>query len=119
MVMLSVVGKASTIVEAMRHGMSPKEACLHALERIVETTTEKRLLRDDGRPNFDVKFYAVSIDGRYAGAAIWSGAKFAVHDSGRNRREHTNGQDRLRTAQETGCRGRRAGTGPARWADTR
>ena len=78
---------AHTVIEAMRHGMSPTEACLHALKRIVDTTTEKRLLRKDGRPNFDVKFYAVANDGRYGGAAIWSGAEFAIHESGRNRLE--------------------------------
>jgi len=78
---------AHTIIEAIRHGMAPTEACLHALKRIVDTTTEKRLLRNDGRPNFDVKFYAVTNDGRYGAAAIWSGAKFAIHESGRNRLE--------------------------------
>ena len=78
---------AHTVVEAMRHGMSPVEACLHALERIVETTTEKRLLRPDGRPSFDVKFYAVAKDGRFGGASMWSGGRFAVHADGRNRHE--------------------------------
>ncbi|MGD2107941.1 MAG: N(4)-(beta-N-acetylglucosaminyl)-L-asparaginase [Phycisphaerae bacterium] len=78
---------AHTVVEGMRHGMSPVEACLAALKRIVETTTEKRLLRKDGRPNFDVKFYAVAKDGRYGAAAIWSGAKCAVNADGSNRLE--------------------------------
>jgi len=78
---------AHTVVEGMRHGMSPVEACLGALRRIVETTTEKRLLRDDGRPNFDVKFYAVDKEGRFGAAAIWSGAKCAVYADGVNRLE--------------------------------
>lgn len=78
---------AHTIIEAMRLGMSPTDACIHALERVVDTTTEARLLRKDGRPNFDVKFYAVSNDGRYGGAAIWSGAEFAIFEAGRNRLE--------------------------------
>ena len=76
-----------TVVEAMRHGMSPVEACLHALKRIVDTTTEKRLKRSDGRPNFDVKFYALAKDGRFGAASIWSGARYAVHADGRNRHE--------------------------------
>ncbi len=76
-----------TVVEGMRQGLSPKDACLMALKRIVETTTEKRLRRKDGRPNFDVKFYAVAKDGRHGAAAIWSGAKYAVHANGTNRLE--------------------------------
>jgi N4-(beta-N-acetylglucosaminyl)-L-asparaginase len=63
------------------------DACLAALRRIVDTTTEKRLLRKDGRPKFDVKFYAVAKDGRFGAAAIWSGAKFALYADGDNRRE--------------------------------
>lgn len=76
-----------TVVEAMRHGLSPTEACLHACKRIVETTTEKRLRHADGRPNFDVKFYALAKDGRFGGGSIWSGAKFAVYSAGKNRLE--------------------------------
>ena len=75
------------MVEAMRNGMTPVEACLHALQRIVDTTTEPRLKRKDGRPNFDVKFYALAKDGRHGAAAIWSGAKYAVFAEGSNRRE--------------------------------
>ena len=78
---------AHTVVEGMRHGMSPEEACLAALQRIVDTTTEKRLKRDDGRPSFDVKFYAVAKDGSYGAAAIWSGAKFSVFSDGKNRHQ--------------------------------
>ena len=71
----------------MRHGMAPLDACLHALQRIVDTTTEPRLKREDGKPNFDVKFYAVSKDGRFGAAAIWSEAQYSVCAEGRNRRE--------------------------------
>lgn len=78
---------AHTVVEEMRNGKSPTEACLAALERIVKTTTEKRLRKSNGRPSFDVKFYAVAKDGRVGGAAIWSGAKFSVYSDGRNRHE--------------------------------
>ena len=76
-----------TVVEAMRHGMAPVDACLFALRRIVETTTEPRLKLEDGRPNFDVKFYALAKDGRFGAAAIWSEAEFAVFADGRNRLE--------------------------------
>ncbi len=76
-----------TVVEAMRQGMSPTEACLEALRRVVRTTTEKRLRHSDGRPNFDLKFYALSKDGRFGGASLWSGGEFAVWAGGRNRLE--------------------------------
>jgi len=76
-----------TVVEGMRQGLSPVEACLQACKRIADTTTEKRLRHTDGRPNFDVKFYALSKDGRFGGASLWSGAKFAVYADGKNRHE--------------------------------
>lgn len=69
-----------TIVEALRRGLSPKDATLEACKRIV-ATNRNPLLRDaKGRPNFDVKFYCVGKDGRFAGASLWAGAKLAVHD---------------------------------------
>lgn len=78
---------AHTIVEAMRHGMAPLDACLLALRRVVDTTTEARLKHPDGRPNFDIKFYALAKDGRFGAASLWSGAKFAVSADGRSRLE--------------------------------
>jgi N4-(beta-N-acetylglucosaminyl)-L-asparaginase len=75
------------VVEEMRRGKHPKDACLEALERIVHYTTEKRLLNDDGKPNFNVNFYAVNKNGDYGAAAIWSGRNFAVCDASGNRHE--------------------------------
>ena len=69
-----------TIVEAMRRGMAPKDAALEACKRIAATTRDPRLLDGKKRPNFNVKFYCISKDGRYAGASLWAGAKMAVHD---------------------------------------
>jgi len=60
------------LVERMRAGRSPKDACLDALKRIAETTKEKRLLDDRGRPGFPISFYAVSKSGAYGMAAMWS-----------------------------------------------
>lgn len=71
---------AHTIVESMRHGLSPEQACMDALERVVKTTKEKRLLNDKKRPNFDLTFYAINKQGEYAAAALWSGKKFALHN---------------------------------------
>jgi N4-(beta-N-acetylglucosaminyl)-L-asparaginase len=75
------------VVEAMRRGTHPKDACLEALQRIVHYTVEKRLLTEDGKPNFNVNFYAVNKQGDYGAAAIWSGRNFAVCDERGNRHE--------------------------------
>ena len=66
-------------VEFMRQGMAPEAALLKVLERVV-ATTEKRLLDANGKPKFDLEFYAVTKDGRYAGATLYSGGRFAVCD---------------------------------------
>lgn len=66
-------------VEFMRQGMAPQAALIKVLERIV-SITEKRLLNAQGRPKFDLEFYAVAKDGRYAGATLYSGGRFAVAD---------------------------------------
>lgn len=68
------------IVEGMRRGLAPKDAIVETMRRVVATNKAKRLQDAKGRPNFDVKFYAVSKDGRYAGGSLWAGAKMAVHD---------------------------------------
>lgn len=68
------------IVEFMRQGKSPEEACLLACQRIVEHTKMKRLQKNDGKPNFNVSFYAINKRGEYGSASIWSGAKFLIHD---------------------------------------
>jgi N4-(beta-N-acetylglucosaminyl)-L-asparaginase len=67
------------IVEFMRQGKSPEQACLMACERIVRQTKEKRLLDDKGRPKFDVRFYALNKRGEFGSASIWSGGKYAVN----------------------------------------
>ena len=69
-----------TIVEAMRRGMSPKDAALEACKRVAATNKLPRLRDAKGRPNFGVNFYALSKDGKYGGASLYPGAKMAVHD---------------------------------------
>ncbi len=76
-----------TVVEMMRRGMSPTDACLEALRRIVHVTVESRLLGEDGRPSFNVNYYAVNKNGDYGGAAIYAGARFAVSVDGDTRHE--------------------------------
>jgi len=76
-----------TVVEMMRGGMSPTDACLEALKRIVTFTVDPRLMDEQGRPNFGVNYYAVNKKGEYGGAAIFAGARFAVSVDGDNRVE--------------------------------
>ena len=66
------------MVELMRAGQSPRDACLGALDRLVNATRVPYLLDHQGRPNFDVKFYAVNKAGEAADAAIWAGAEYAL-----------------------------------------
>ena len=68
------------IVEYMRQGKSPEQACLDACKRIVDHNKMRRLKDDSGRPNFNVKFYALNKKGEYGSASIFSGAEMAVHD---------------------------------------
>ena len=81
------IAGAHSIVENMRHGMSPKDACLDALKRIARNydNDEKRLAQ------FDINFYALRKDGEYAGATLWKGKRrgsmFAVNDGGPSRLE--------------------------------
>jgi N4-(beta-N-acetylglucosaminyl)-L-asparaginase len=67
-------------VEGMRRGLTPQQACVATLERVV-ATTERRLLDDKGRPRFGLSYYAVAKDGSYGGATMYSGGKFAVADA--------------------------------------
>ncbi|MHC4976294.1 MAG: N(4)-(beta-N-acetylglucosaminyl)-L-asparaginase [Planctomycetota bacterium] len=78
---------AHTIVTLMGQGKHPKDACVEALRMIAERTRVNRLLDDDGRPDFNVIFYAVDKSGRYGSAAFREGRKFAVADKAGARHE--------------------------------
>lgn len=80
-----------TIVEMMRKGMKPVDACLEALGRVVRNYNgDKKKLG-----TFHLYFYAVNQDGEYGSASLWKNgyeeakvAKFAVHDGTGSRLEH-------------------------------
>lgn len=61
---------AFLVVEFMRQGASPEEACLQVLRRVVEMT-EPRLLDPQGRPRFGLSFYAVSKSGSFGSATMY------------------------------------------------
>jgi N4-(beta-N-acetylglucosaminyl)-L-asparaginase len=63
------INGARTIVEYMKRGASPEQACLDALKLIAA-----RYGNDLERlKEIDVNFYALNKKGEFAGAAIWSG----------------------------------------------
>jgi N4-(beta-N-acetylglucosaminyl)-L-asparaginase len=72
-----------TIVEMMRKGMKPTDACLEALGRIARNyNSDKKKLN-----TFHIYFYAVNKDGEYGSASLWrngyeasKNAAYAVHD---------------------------------------
>jgi N4-(beta-N-acetylglucosaminyl)-L-asparaginase len=64
-------------VEHMRRGLKPTDACLETLKRVVRLTPP-RLLRE-GRPSFNLTFYAVTRQGDYGSASMYP-ARYAAHD---------------------------------------
>jgi N4-(beta-N-acetylglucosaminyl)-L-asparaginase len=71
---------AYTIVMMMEKGMSPTEACVEAAKRMVDRTKEKRLKDSNGRPKFNVSFYALRKDGAYGSSVLIGPGTFVVHD---------------------------------------
>ncbi len=68
------------VVEYMRQGKSPEEACLKACQRIVDHNKMSRLKDENGRPNFGVKFYALNRKGEFGSASLFKSGQMAVHD---------------------------------------
>jgi N4-(beta-N-acetylglucosaminyl)-L-asparaginase len=79
------VAGAHSIIENMRHGMSPQDAGMDALRRIVRNYNG-----DMNKLRFvDMTYYILRKDGAYAGVSLWEGYsagnphKIAVHDGTR------------------------------------
>lgn len=68
------------IVELMRHGKSPEAACLEACKRIADHNRESKYRDKNGKPKFDVKFYAMNKSGQFGCAGLYKGAKISVFD---------------------------------------
>ena len=77
-----------TIVEMMRKGMSPTDACLEALHRVARNynNDKKRLT------TFHISFYALNVDGVHGAASLWRNtydrtkhSSYAVQDGGEAR----------------------------------
>jgi len=88
------INGAHTIVEMMRRGMSPTDACLEALKRIANNYNgDLKKLRQ-----VSMQFYAVNKKGEHGAASLWSGRvmpaargtrpahqQYAVHDGRENK----------------------------------
>ena len=81
-----------TIVENMRRGMNPKEACLDALKRVSRNFNDEK----SRLGQIELYFYALRNDGAYGGASLWKDreegnrmvrTEFAVNDGGESRLE--------------------------------
>ncbi|MFZ5623331.1 MAG: N(4)-(beta-N-acetylglucosaminyl)-L-asparaginase [Gemmatimonadota bacterium] len=68
---------AMLTVEHMRRGMSPTDACLETLKRVVAMTPD-RLLKG-GKPTFNLNFYALNKRGEIGAASLYPN-RYAGHD---------------------------------------
>ena len=87
---IKIVG-AHTVVEMMRRGMSPADACLEALKRVASNYNQNMSkLRQ-----FNLNFYALNKNGEHGAAALFGYStrnngerrrnKYAVHDGRENK----------------------------------
>ena len=83
---------AHTIVEMMRKGMSPAEACLEACRRVSKSYNDNR----EKLRKFGINFYALNKNGEFGGASLFGNSvpnaegrrrrsQFAVHDGKENK----------------------------------
>jgi N4-(beta-N-acetylglucosaminyl)-L-asparaginase len=83
---------AHTIVEMMRKGMSPTEACMETMKRVADSYNGNKAKL----AKFNINFYALNKDGVYGGAALWGYSEadkegkrkrfqYAVHDGKENK----------------------------------
>jgi N4-(beta-N-acetylglucosaminyl)-L-asparaginase len=71
------------VVELMRQGRNPRQACKEAVERIVKITQR----RNKNLKDIQVGFIAINKKGEYGSYCIQDGFNFAVHDQKGNRLE--------------------------------
>ena len=73
---------AHVVVQAMRDGMSPTDACLFACKRVAHLTRIPRLLNAKGNPDFQVNFYAVNKAGETGAAALYPSSHSRMTENG-------------------------------------
>ena len=65
------------ILDALRRGKSPTDACLEVLKRVARITKIPRLLNANGRPAFQLNFYCVAKNGEFGAASLYP-SRYAV-----------------------------------------
>ena len=65
------------VVELMRNGKSPQEACKEAIERIVK--------KNDNHNDFQACFIAINKNGEVGGYSIHDGFSYAKYQDGENK----------------------------------
>jgi N4-(beta-N-acetylglucosaminyl)-L-asparaginase len=76
-----------TIVEMMRRGSSPTDACMEAMHRVVRNYKPF----PDRLKKFHIQFYALNKNGEYGASSLWGKhndgrpMQFAVHDGSKAR----------------------------------
>lgn len=73
------------IVEYMRQGMSPEEACMAGVKRVIANAKREELKKKDGKPSFNIRFYALNKQGQFGSASIYGPAEFSVHNGNENK----------------------------------
>jgi N4-(beta-N-acetylglucosaminyl)-L-asparaginase len=73
------------LVELLRSGMPPREAGLEVLKRIVrqvqrQAKVQPELMGNDGTPSFSIQYYALDLQGRFAGVTLRGSGTYAVAD---------------------------------------
>ncbi|MFI5234220.1 MAG: N(4)-(beta-N-acetylglucosaminyl)-L-asparaginase [Gemmatimonadales bacterium] len=65
-------------VENMRRGLKPTDAAIETLKRVIQLTPP-RLIGTDGKPKYQLNFYAVNKKGDYGAASLYP-SKYSVND---------------------------------------
>jgi L-asparaginase/N4-(beta-N-acetylglucosaminyl)-L-asparaginase len=65
------------VVEMMRRGATPTEACFEAVHRIAQRHPEK--------PNFQIAFIALNRQGNFGAASLFKGFSYALMKAGENK----------------------------------
>lgn len=79
---IRIVG-SHMVVEAMRNGKSPQEACEIAVRRAMEV--HSKILKADADKTFQLAYIAMNVDGDTGGAAIRKGFQYALYTGSSNK----------------------------------
>jgi len=71
------IAGSAIVVELMRNGMSPKEACKAAVERIIK--------KHKNIKNLQVGFIALNKQGAHGGYSVYNGFNYALHTKEQNK----------------------------------